>query len=125
MLTARAINWDGWARIVDAAQDPRLRDTVQKFLAEADLSGEIPATLDEKFLAPGRSAGATGEECAYVLCNLGFAALAAAGSKGSAEFAMACGRLIEQLAPDSPDLALRRHFLSVKAGLVVTASSMS
>ena len=115
----RAINWDGWSLVVDAAQDPKQRDAVEKFLARADLSGEIPAALDEKVLAPRRSAGATGEQCAYVLCNLGFAALAVAASKESAEFAIACGHLVEQLAPNSPDLALRRHFLSVKAGLVV------
>jgi len=114
----RAINWDGWILIVDVAQDPKRRDAVEKFLARADLSGEIPAALDEKVLAPRRSAGATDEQCAYILCNLGFAALAVAASKGSAEFAMACGRLVEQLAPNSPDLALRRHFLSAKAGLV-------
>lgn len=115
----RAINWDGWSHIVDVAQDPKRRDAVEKFLAQADLSGEIPAALDEKVLAPRRSAGATGEQCAYILCNLGFAALAVAASKGSAEFAMGCGRLVEQLAPNSPDLALRRHFLSAKGGLAV------
>ena len=120
-MPAESIDWDAWSHIVDAAQDPIHRDAVQKFLAAADLSGDIPTALDRKVLAPRRSAGATGEQCAYVLCNLGFAALAAIGSKGSAEFAMACGRLVEQLAPDSPDLALRRHFLSAKAGLVVTA----
>lgn len=115
----RAINWDGWSLVVDAAQDPKRRDTVEKFLARAELSGEIPAALDEKVLAPRRSAGATGEQCAYVLCNLGFAALAVAASKGSAEFAMACGQVVQQLAPNTPDLALRRHFLSAKGGLVV------
>jgi hypothetical protein len=120
-MPAESMDWDAWARIVDAAQNPQHRDTVQKFLAGADLSGEIPAALDQKLLAPRRSAGATGEQCAYVLCNLGFAALAAIGSKGSAEFAKSCGRLVEKLAPDSPDLALRRHFLSAKGGLVVTA----
>ncbi|MFQ5982146.1 MAG: hypothetical protein ACE5KS_02115, partial [Woeseiaceae bacterium] len=112
------IDWDEWSRVVEAAQDPRHRGAVQKFLAQADLSAEIPAALDEKVLAPRRSAGATGEQCAYVLCNLGFGALRA-GSKGSAEFAMACGRLVEQLGPDTPDLALRRHFLSAKGELVV------
>ena len=117
----RVINWEAWSLIVDAAQDPRRRDTVEKFLAQANLSGEIPAALDEKVLAPRRSAGATGEQCAFVLCNLGFAALATAASKESAEFAMACGRLVEQLAPNSADLVLRRHFLSAKAGLVVAA----
>lgn len=111
-------NWDEWSRVVEAVQDPRHRGTVQKFLAQADLSAEIPAALDEKVLAPRRSAGATGEQCAYVLCNLGFDALVA-GTKGSAEFAMACGRLVEQLGPDTPDLALRRLFLSAKAELVV------
>jgi hypothetical protein len=107
------IDWDEWSRVVEAAQDPRHRGAVQKFLAQADLSAEVPAALDEKVLAPRRSAGATGEECAYLLCNLGFDALVA-GTNGSAEFAMACGRLVEQLGPDTPDLALRRLFLSAK-----------
>jgi len=111
-------NWDEWSRVVEAAQDPRHRTAVQKFLAQADLSAEVPAVLDEKFLAPRRSAGATDEQCAYVLCNLGFDALVA-GTKGSAEFAMACERLVGQLGPDTPDLALRRLFLSAKGALVV------
>ncbi|MFQ6006810.1 MAG: CHAT domain-containing protein, partial [Woeseia sp.] len=115
---APGINWDEWSRVVEAAQDPRHRDAVQKFLAQAELSPEIPAGLDENVLAPRRSAGATGEQCAYVFCNLGFAALVA-GSKGSADFAMACGRLAEQVGPDTPDLALRRLFLSAKGELVV------
>lgn len=119
--TTQAINWDEWSRVVDAAQDPKYRDSVAKFLAQADLSGEIPPALDAQVLAPRRSAGATGEQCAYLLCNLGFAALAVAASKGSAEFAMACGRLVEQLAPNSQDLAFRRHFLSSKAALAVAA----
>jgi len=110
-------NWDEWSRVVEAAQDPRHRAAVQKFLAQAELSAEVPAALDEKILAPRRSAGATGEQCAYVFCNLGFDALVA-GTKGSAEFAMACGRLVEQLGPDTPDLALRRLFLSAKGALV-------
>ena len=118
---ARAINWDGWSLIIDAAGDPKQRHVVEEFLAGADLSGEIPAALMEKVLAPRRAAGATDEQCAYVLCNLGFAALAAGGSKGSAEFAMACSVLTGQLAPNTPDLALRRHFLSAKAVLVVAA----
>jgi hypothetical protein len=111
------INWDEWSRVVEAAQDPRHRGAVQKFLAQADLSAEVPAALDEKVLAPRRSEGATGEQCAYVLCNLGFDALVA-GTKGSAEFAMACGRLVEQIGPDTPDLALRRLFLSAKGELL-------
>jgi len=111
------INWGEWSRVVEAAQDPRHRGAVQKFLAQADLSAEVPAALDEKVLAPRRSEGATGEECAYLLCNLGFDALVA-GTKGSAEFAMACGRLVEQLGPDTPDLALRRLFLSAKGELL-------
>jgi len=115
------VNWDGWSRIVDAAQDPQRRAAVQEFLAGADLSADIPATLDAKVLAPRRAAGASGEQCAFILCNLGFAALAAAGSKESAEFALACSQLGGQLAPDSPDLALRRHFLSAKSILVVAA----
>jgi len=119
--TTKAINRDEWSRVVDAAQDPGHRDAVQEFLTRADLSGDIPAALDQQVLAPRRAAGATGEQCAYILCNLGFAALAVAATKGSAEFVLACGRLVGQLAPDSPDLALRRHFLSAKAGLVVAA----
>jgi len=111
------IDWDEWSRVVEAAQDPRHRGAVQKFLAQADLSAEVPAVLDETVLAPRRSEGATGEECAYLLCNLGFDALVA-GTKGSAEFAMACGRLVEQLGPDTPDLALRRLFLSAKGELL-------
>ena len=75
------IDWDEWSRVVEAAQDPRHRGAVQKFLAQADLSAEVPAVLDEKVLAPRRSKGATGEECAYLLCNLGFDALVA-GTKG-------------------------------------------
>lgn len=114
------INWDEWSRIVEAAQDPRHRDAVQQFLARADLSADVPAALDEKLLAPRRAEGATGEQCAYVLCNLGFASLVAA-TQGSAEFAMACGRLVEQLDPNTPDLVLRRHFLSTKGKLVVAA----
>jgi hypothetical protein len=119
--TTQAINWDEWSRVVDAAQDPKYRDSVAKFLSQADLSAEIPPALDAQVLAPRRSAGATGEQCAYILCNLGFAALAVAASKGSAEFAMACSGLVEQLEPDSQDLAFRRHFLSSKAALVVAA----
>jgi hypothetical protein len=92
-----AIDWDEWSRVVDAAQDPNHRGAVQNFLAQTDLSGDIPAALDEKVLAPRRAAGATGEQCAYVLCNLGFAALAIAASKESAEFVMGCARLVEQL----------------------------
>jgi CHAT domain-containing protein len=111
------INWGEWSRVVEAAQDPRHRGAVQKFLAQADLSAEVPAALDEKVLAPRRSEGATGEECAYLLCNLGFDALVA-GTKESAEFAMACGRLVQQLGPDTPDLVLRRLFLSAKGELL-------
>lgn len=114
------INWDEWSRVVEAAQDPRHRDSVQKFLAQAELSAEVPAALDEKLLAPRRSEGATGEQCAYVLSNLGFASLAAA-TREAAEFAMACGRLAEQLAPDAPDLVLRRHFLFSKGQLAIAA----
>jgi len=113
-------NWDEWSRVVEAAQDPRHRGAVQKFLAQADLTAEVPAALDENVLAARRSAGATGEQCARVLCNLGFDALVA-GTKGSAEFAMACGQLVEQLGPDTPDLVLRRLFLSAKAELIVAA----
>jgi hypothetical protein len=112
------IDWNAWSRIVDAAQDPQHRDAVQSFLAQAELSAEIPPALDEKLLAPRRSAGASGEECAYLLCNLGFAALVA-GTSESADFAAGCGRLVEQLAPESPDLALRRHFLLSKSALMV------
>ena len=112
------INWDEWSRVVEAALDPRHRGAVQKFLAQADLSAEIAAALDEKLLAPRRSEGATGEQCANLLCNLGFASLVT-GKRESAEFAMACGRLAEQLGPDSPDLALRRLFLFAKGSLVV------
>ncbi len=112
------INWNEWSRVVEAAQDPRYRDVVQKFLAQADLSAEIPAALDEKILAPRRSEGATGEQCAYLLCNLGFASLVSA-TKKSAEFAMACGRLAERLGPDTPDLALRCLFLSTKGDLII------
>lgn len=116
-----AIDWGEWARVVDAAQDPNHRGAVQNFLAQTSLSGDIPAALDDKVLAPRRAAGATGEQCAYVLCNLGFAALAIPASNESAKFVMGCARLVEQLAPGSPDLSLRRHFLSAKAGLVVAA----
>jgi len=112
------IDWNAWSHIVDAAQDPQHREAVQKFLAQAELSAEIPAALDEKFLAPMRTAEATGEQCAYLLCNLGFAALVT-GSRQSAAFAMACGRIAGQLAPDVPDLTLRRLFLSAKGALVV------
>ena len=115
------IDWNEWARVIDAAQDPNHRGAVQSFLAQTSLSGGIPAALDDKVLAPRRVAGATGEQCAYVLCNLGFAALAIPASNESAEFVMGCARLVEQLAPASPDLTLRRHFLSAKAGLVVAA----
>jgi len=116
-----AIDREEWARVVDAAQDPKHRGAVQNFLAQADLSGDVPAALDEKVLAPRRAAGATGEQCAYVLCNLGFAALAVPASKESAEFVMGCARLVEKLAPGSADLNLRRHFLAAKAGMVVAA----
>lgn len=111
-------DWNAWSRIVDAAQDPQHREAVQKFLAQTELSAEIPAALDEKFLAPRRTADATGEQCAYLLCNLGFAALVT-GSRQSAAFAIACGRIARQLAPDVPDLTLRRLFLSAKSALVV------
>jgi hypothetical protein len=106
-------DWETWSRILDVAQDPRHRDAVQQFLAQADLSAEIPTLLDEKFLAPSRADGASGEECAYLLCNLGFAALVAA-TGASAEFAIACAQVAEPLAPGNTDLELRRHFLLAK-----------
>ncbi len=111
------INWAEWSRVVEAAQDPRHRDVVQRFLAQAELSAEVPAAIDAKILAPRRSEGATGEQCAYILCNLGFASLVT-GTQGAAEFAKACGRLVERLGPDTPDLALRRLFLSTKGELI-------
>lgn len=106
-------DWDTWSRILDAAQDPQYRDAVQQFLAQAELSAEIPTLLDEKFLAPRRADGVSGEECAYVLCNLGFAALVA-GTAAAAEFAIACGQVAAPLAPGNPDLELRRQFLLSK-----------
>jgi hypothetical protein len=112
------IDWDEWSRVVEAAQDPKHRRAVQKYLANADLSADVAAAIDEKVLARRRSEGATDEQCASVLCNLGFDALSA-GTKGSAEFAMACGRLVEQLGPATPDFVLRRHFLFAKGELVV------
>jgi hypothetical protein len=111
-------DWKAWSRIVDAAQDPQHRDAVQKYLAQVELTGEIPAALDERLLAPRRTAGASDQQCAYVYSNLGFAALIA-GTRESAEFAIGCGRLVEQLAPESPDLALRRHFMMTKGGLML------
>jgi hypothetical protein len=111
-------DWHTWSRIVDAAQDPRHRNAVQQFLVQAELSADIPPAIDEKFLAPRREAGASGEECAYLLCNLGFAALVA-GSQQSAEFAIACGRVAERHAPDHPDLELRRGFLSSKGASIL------
>lgn len=111
-------DWNTWARIVDAAQDPRQRDVVQAFLTQTELSAEIPRGIDERFLAPRRSGSATDEQGAYLLCNLGFAALVA-GSKASAEFAMACGQVSDKLAPEVPDLVLRRRFLSTKGTLVI------
>lgn len=112
------IDWNAWSRIVEAAQDPQHREAVQRFLAQAELSAEIPAALDAKLLAPMRSSDATKEQCAYLLCNLGFAALVT-GSRESANFAIACGQVAGGLAPDIPDLVLRRQFLSVKGALVL------
>jgi hypothetical protein len=113
-------DWNTWSRIIDAAQDPRHRDVVQKYLAQVELSADVPAAIDEKLLAPRRAAGATGEQCAYVYCNLGFAALVA-GSRESAEFAIGCGRLVRRLAPETPDLLLRCHFLFTKGALMLAA----
>lgn len=111
-------DWKTWSRIVDAAQDPRHRDAVQKDLAQVELSADIPAAIDEKLLAPRRAAGATREQCAYVYCNLGFAALVA-GTRDSAGFAIGCGRLVRRLAPESADLTLRSHFLFAKSTLML------
>ena len=113
-------DWNTWSRIVEAAQDPQYRDAVQQFLAQAELSAELPVALDEKLLAPRRAAGATGEQCAFVLCNLGFAALVA-GTRAAADFAAGCGRQAKRLAPDSEDLALRCHFLFSKSALMAAA----
>lgn len=115
-----AIDRNEWSRVIEAAQDPQQRDAVQRFLAQAELSAEVPRALDATVLAPRRADGATGEQCAYVLCNLGFASLVA-GTKSAAEFAMACGRLAEELGPDTSDLALRRLFLAAKGELVTAA----
>ena len=111
-------DWKTWSRIIDAAQDPRHRDAVQKDLAQVELSADIPAAIDEKLLAPRRAAGATREQCAYVYCNLGFASLVA-GTRDSAGFAIGCGRLVRRLAPESADLTLRSHFLFAKSTLML------
>ena len=115
-------DWNTWSRIVDAAQDPQYRDAVQQFLAQAELSADLPAALDEKLLAPRRAAGATGEQCAFLFSNLGFAALVA-GTRDAADFAVGCGRQAKQLGPNSPDLALRCHFLFSKSALMVAVLS--
>lgn len=111
-------DWNAWSRIIDAAQDPQHRDAVQAFLAQTELSADIPGGIEERFLAPRRAGDATDEPGAYLMCNLGFAALVA-GSKASAEFAMACGQVADRLAPGNPDLSLRRLFLSSKGALVI------
>lgn len=115
-------DWNTWSNIIDAAQDPRHRDAVQTSLAQVELSADVPAAIDEKLLAPRRASGATREQCAYVFCNLGFAALVA-GTRDAAEFAVGCGRLVRRLAPESADLALRSHFLFAKSALMLAVLS--